>query len=268
MENEVKWSELLRRAVTEPGVVSEAYGRFWNYSIGNQLLAMFQCSARGLELGPIASYNGWKDLGRYVKRGEHALELCMPVTGKRTLKQKDETTGQESEETVTYTRFVFRRNWFVLCQTDGAAYEPEPTPEWDQSKALGALNVTLAPFHCTDGNAQGYAEGRAVAISPIAVHPERTLFHELAHIVLGHTDDHSTPKALRELEAEAVAMLCCESLGLPGAAESRGYIQSWFDGNQVPERSAQRIMHTADVILKAGLPAKERRASEPVRMAA
>jgi hypothetical protein len=44
-------------------------------------------------------------------------------------------------------------------------------------------------------------------------------------------------------------MICCEALGLPGAAES---IQSWFKGNQVPEKSGQRIFHAADQILKAG----------------
>ena len=34
-----RWSELLERAVREPGIVSEAYSAFWNYSMGNQLLA-------------------------------------------------------------------------------------------------------------------------------------------------------------------------------------------------------------------------------------
>ena len=47
-------------------------------------------------------------------------------------------------------------------------------------------------------------------------------------------------------------MLCCASLGLPGVELSRGYIQSWFKGNEVPERSAQKIFSAADKILKAG----------------
>ena len=54
------------------------------------------------------------------------------------------------------------------------------------------------------------------------------------------------------LEAEAVALLCCESLGLEGAEFSRGYIQSWGQGQTFTERSAQRIFHAADRILKAG----------------
>ena len=111
-----------------------------------------------------------------------------------------------------------------------------------------------------DGNVQGYAKQRTVAINPVAELPESTLFHELTHIVLGHTVEGSlnsdstdrTPKDIRELEAECVALLCTESLGLPGAAESRGYIQSWFHGNELPERSAQRIFTATDAILKAG----------------
>ena len=111
-----------------------------------------------------------------------------------------------------------------------------------------------------DGNVQGYAKQHSVSINPLAEQPESTLFYELAHIVLGHTAEGTlnsdstdrTPRDIRELESECVALLCCESLGLPGAAESRGYIQSWFKGNEVPERSAQRIFHAADQILKAG----------------
>jgi hypothetical protein len=48
-----------------------------------------------------------------------------------------------------------------------------------------------------------------------------------------------------------VALLCCESLGLPVAEFSRGYIQYWV--GEIPERSAQKIFHAADLILKAGV---------------
>lgn len=48
-----------------------------------------------------------------------------------------------------------------------------------------------------------------VAVSPVAAQPEKTLFHELAHVVLGHTveaeltDDERTPRTIRELQAKA-----------------------------------------------------------------
>ena len=88
--------------------------------------------------------------------------------------------------------------------------------------------------------------------------PHKTLFHELAHIELGHTvesdfsDSEITPRSLREAEAEAVAMLLCESLQLPGVEYSRGYIQSWLSGYAIPEKSAMKIFGAADRILKAG----------------
>ncbi len=82
---------------------------------------------------------------------------------------------------------------------------------------------------------------------------------ELAHVLLGHTaggvqtDSELTPRNLRECEAEAVALLCCAALQLPGLEESRGYIQLWWgQGNAIPERSAQAVLKVADQILKAG----------------
>jgi hypothetical protein len=115
----------------------------------------------------------------------------------------------------------------------------------------------------TDGNCQGYARGRSIAVSPIAELPFKTRFHELAHVILGHTseadagltDSELTPRSLREVEAEAVALVCLEALGLPGAEHSRGYIQHWNErrgAEPIPERSAQRIFKAADQILKAG----------------
>lgn len=65
------------------------------------------------------------------------------------------------------------------------------------------------------------------------------------------SDTDQTLRTVAEVEAEAVALLCCESLGLPGAEFSRGYIQSWGQGQAISERSAQRIFHAADQILRA-----------------
>ena len=59
---------------------------------------------------------------------------------------------------------------------------------------------------------------------------------------------------LRECEAEAVALLFCAVLELPGIDEARGYIQHWWgQGHEIPEPSARRILKVADQILKAGV---------------
>lgn len=257
-----EWSAILAAAVTQPGVLSHAYHAFWNYSVGNQLLAWFECHARQLTPGPLHTYRGWRELGRQVRQGERAITLCMPVTCRA--KPKDEPsdgTEPDQGDVKTYTRFVFRPHWFVLAQTDGADYVPMDLPTWQEGQALEQLEIERIPFRLFDGNTQGYALARTVSVSTLAAQPHRTLFHELAHVVLGHTAEPSrlvdgretTPRDLREVEAECVALICCEALGLPGSEFSRGYIQHWLRGTRaIPERSAQRIFAAADRILRAG----------------
>src|SRR5262249_39288854 len=155
---QTSWQRILHDAINQPGAIHEAYSRFHNYSIGNQLLALGQCSARGLQPGPIATFMRWKELGRHVLKGQKAITLCMPVTckAKQAVKTDDET---ESEHPSTFTRFVYRSNLFVLAQTDGAEYKPEPLPDWDEARALASLAIERIPFDGLDGNTQGYATG-------------------------------------------------------------------------------------------------------------
>lgn len=248
------FASLLSEAISKPGVISAAYSAFHNYSLGNQIHAYVQCAVRGIPLGPIATFPGWKEKGRHVRKGEKAITLCMPVTC------KGERISEKGEpEQYAFNRFVFRPSWFLLSQTDGADYAAEvKSPAWDADRALAALEIQQAAFRHTDGNCQGYASGRSIAINPVAALPHKTRFHELAHVVLGHTaeatmsDSERTPQDIREVEAESVAYVLVSLLGLPGQAESRGYIQHWLRGNEIPERSAQRIFTAADKILKAG----------------
>src|SRR6476620_238868 len=99
---EIQFRQLLEEAVSKPGTLMKAYSLFWNYSLGNQMLAMMQAKNRGIALGPIASFNRWKELGRHVKRGEKAIELCMPIT----MKRKATETGADGKEAETETAFT------------------------------------------------------------------------------------------------------------------------------------------------------------------
>jgi antirestriction protein ArdC len=255
-----KWSALLVEAVNKPGLIMKAYSAFHSYSLGNQLLALVQCKMRGLQPGPINTFPKWRELGRHVKRGERALTLCMPITCKR----RDETTNEEADGEHTFTGFAYKARWFVLTQTEGEDLQPQVIPDWDAKRALEALAIDLIPFDSTDGNCQGFARKRQIAINPVAQLRHKTLFHELAHVLIGHTaeadfaDTEKTPRNLREVEAEAVALLCCESLGLEGSDYCRGYLQIWlyqgigYDANAIPEKSARKIFRAADQILRAG----------------
>ena len=256
-----KWSALLVEAVNKPGLIMEAYSAFHHYSIGNQILALVQCQMRGLQPGPINTFPKWKELGRIVKRGERALILCMPFTRKS---RDEENNGDDTNGERRYTSFMHKARWFVISQTVGDEFTPPRLPEWEAERALAALDIEQIAFTDTDGNCQGYAKKRQIAINPVAQLPHKTLFHEAAHVILGHTteadftDTERTPKNLREVEAEAVALLCCEALNLEGPDFCRGYIQNWlygrkgYDAEAIPEKSAQKIFRSADQILRAG----------------
>src|SRR6266404_4630076 len=106
------------------------------------------------------------------------------------------------------------------------------------------------------------SRAREIAVNPLAALPHKTTFHEIAHIVLGHTtseklvDGEQTTRHIREVEAESVALICCETLGLDGAEFCRGYIQHWLKTEkEIPNQSAARIFAAATSILKAGTPA-------------
>jgi hypothetical protein len=81
----------------------------------------------------------------------------------------------------------------------------------------------------------------------------------MAHVLLGHTESgklvdlDQMDRNIREVEAESVALICCESLGLPSAEAARGYIQHWLQGaKEIPNQSAARIFKAAQTILRSG----------------
>ena len=250
------WGELLRDAVEKPGRMLAAYTAFHNYSFGNALLALEQCVRRDLQPGPLNTYRGWLEKKRQVRKGERGITLCIPMP----LKKNAETDGmEEPTESQTRCAFRFRGHWFVLAQTEGEAAYAVPIPGFDLDTALRVLNISRVDFDEINGNIQGFARKREVAVNPLAGLPHKTTFHEIAHVVLGHTtterlvDSEHTATHLREVEAESVALICCETLGLEGAEFCRGYIQHWLKAEkEIPNHSAARIFAAATSILKAG----------------
>ena len=246
------WAELLRDALNDPGRAAECYRAFHNYSIGNQYLAASQMQWRGIPITPIATFKAWKAKGRSVRKGEKAIILCVPIV----VQGEDKETGDKFR----FVRgFTYRARWFALAQTDGTDAELDEVPGWSWDGALNAFGVKLVPFEgYVNGNVQGWAnsENKTVALSPVAAHASRTMLHELAHAILHNVDDEegrTLSTAVKELEAEAVAYLVSATLELPGAEESRGYMQHWYGkGKTVPEAQATRIFAAAGKILEAG----------------
>jgi antirestriction protein ArdC len=238
-----------------------AYTAFHNYSFGNALLALEQCMRRNLEPGPLNTYRGWLEKKRQVRKGERGITLCMPMPFKRAAQCETNDETDTAQPEMRYA-FRFRAYWFVLAQTEGDETYAAPIPNFDIEAALRTLNIDRIPFDEINGNIQGFARARQIAISPVAALPHKTTFHELAHVVLGHTtterlvDSEQTAPHLREVEAESVALICCETLGLEGAEFCRGYIQHWLKAEkEIPNHNAARIFNATTSILKAGAPA-------------
>ena len=244
---------LLSEAVSKPGILSDAYSVFHEYSVGNMMLAYNQLTARGIPLGPIATYRKWQSQGRSVKKGETAISLYMPVSI-----PKKTPTGHKTDEFCTI--FMVKNRWFAFAQTEGQDIDHPKPPDWNYDLALTNLAITEKSYDVIDGNTQGYAQGNQIAINPVAKYPHKTRFHELAHVVLGHTDtqammdDHLIRRDIKEVEAECVAYICCSTLDLTGLEESRHYIQEWMNGTPIEEKSARNILTAANKILDAGKP--------------
>jgi len=79
-----------------------------------------------------------------------------------------------------------------------------------------------------------------------AAHQIKTLAHELAHALL-HGPDYQGSRALAELEAESVAYLVCQELGVDSSEYSFGYVATWAGGGA---EAARLISATGGRILK------------------
>lgn len=142
---------------------------------------------------------------------------------------------------------------------------PEKLPpaqllEWDVDTALEKLGITKVPFRKNDSHIQGYAHGREIAINPFAVHPSNALFHELGHVVLGHTtpemlEQYEQHRGIFEFQAQATAHLTMNELGQLDetmAMHSRAYIQDWLKHERPPDIAIRQVFGAVDAILKAG----------------
>ena len=77
-----------------------------------------------------------------------------------------------------------------------------------------------------------------------------TLVHEIAHEMLHRGERRTmTTKQVRETEAEAVAFVVCQSVGLQNGTASQDYIQLWHGDANLLRESLEAVQQTAGVIL-------------------
>lgn len=224
---------------------------FRNYSLPNQLAIARQRPTAS----KVAGMYAWNQLGRYINKGEKGIAILAPVIGKRS-KHK----VSESKEADKPLLLGFRRVYvWDQEQTHGL-----PLPKLEQVTGnAGVYLDRMREFVASQGitleytesiaPALGMAYGTTIRILPGQTEAEEltTLIHEAAHLALKHTSRRTTTtKTVRETEAEAVAFVVAQGIGI-NVANSASYIQLYHGNATLLLESLEKVQQTAAVILAA-----------------
>ncbi len=205
-----------------------------NYSANNVMLIRWQCP----HATRVASFSGWKALGRSVRKGEKSIRILRPL--RAPIRRAD---GLEDEDDRQWRVIGFRPGGvFDISQTEGdligqpfiELLEGEaPEGVWDHLVSVAATNGWRVERDFTDdGMSRRLIEGRRLIVSPnlSEAGAVKALVHELAH-VRQLDEGHDVGAERREVEAESVAYIVCNALGITSAPFSIGYVAGWSGGD-------------------------------------
>ena len=226
--------------------------RFHRYSFGNVLLILSQ----NPDATHVAGFSTWKQMGRFVKKGEKGIVIIAPMS----IRPKDDQAESKPEGEKARPILRFRGVYvFDVSQTDGQEL-PEPSRVGgDPRHHLAAIKeivqakgITLDYDDLPIG-ADGVSRGGRISIRP-GLEPANefsVIAHELAHELLHRGDQRPTSKTVRETEAEAVAFVVCQAIGLQTGTAASDYIQLYDGKTETLAASLDRIQHTAAEIIAA-----------------
>jgi len=227
---------------------------FKNYSFGNQLAIARQRPSATHVAGMFA----WNKLGRFINKGEKGIAIMAPVIGK-SRKQREGTLDTDAETSAPALLGFRKVHVWSEDQTHGA-----PLPELERVTGnagvyldrlrdfLSARGITLE-YTESIAPALGAAFGTTIRLLPGQSKAEElnTLVHEAAHLALKHQERRTTTtKTVRETEAEAVAFVVAQGIGV-NAAQSASYIQLYHGNAALLMESLATVQQVSAVILSA-----------------
>jgi antirestriction protein ArdC len=249
--------------------------KFHSYSWRNRIMIAMQRP----DASHVAGFNKWKELGRWVRKGEKGIAIFAPLT----YSKKDEATGEKTGEFIRGFRIV---HVFDVAQTDGAPIPAMPMPEQLTGNHDGGIFTALLDFAMRGGLSvlpafDAFEDERNGDYSPAQkqirirsglsiLQRAKTMAHECAHWIL-HTSPEggALPREVKETEAEAAAFLALARFGFPSDAYSFAYIAGWAQGDvKILEASLERINKAADEIAYAVESRLAEANAEPAIMAA
>lgn len=239
----------------------EMLSKFHQYSFGNCILIYLQKPDAKL----VAGFGRWKELCRFVKKGEKGISILAPLIGKRKKNTdpfsaeptvKDDPSSKQEPKMLFGFRVVYV---FDVSQTEGqelpefARLEGDPGETIQQlEKVIRSHGIAIEFADKIPFDANGMSEGGKITISESLPKSQMfsTMVHELAHELLHWGDRReTTSKVVRETEAEAVAYVVCRAVGLECSTRASDYIQLWDGDDKILLKSLELIRTVASKII-------------------
>jgi hypothetical protein len=235
-----------------------AMGRFHSYSLGNILEIARQKS----DATRVAGLYAWNQLGRKVMKGQKGIRILAPMIGTRKKRDK-EAQGSNDPAAINKPVLVGFRAVYVfdVSQTEGSEL---PDLKERVKGEVGIYRERLIDFTIAQGiqlefkdsiaPALGMSYGGRIALLPgqEAAEEFSTLVHELAHEMLHKAEGRTaTTKTVRETEAEAIAFVVSQTIGLDAGRASADYIHLYHGDAALLTESLEVIQRTAALILSA-----------------
>jgi len=238
--------------------------KFHNYSIGNLILIMLQKP----DATHVAGFSTWKDLYRWVKKGEKGIAIlapCMPPKQKKLGSPTDVETGSEEDkpEEETEIRPVFFKvvHVFDVSQTEG-----KPLPEFEVPSLTGEANeelfsqvknlvetqgveVSFSSRPDQDPDIKGFYSGKLIWVRPEESRAQqlKTLLHEVAHYYSEGV--FRIPRADAETIAESVAFTIGAHFGFDTGTRSFPYVALWAKDKKTLEANLAAIRKVSGKII-------------------
>ncbi len=236
--------------------------RFHRYSANNVWLIM----AQRPDATRVAGYRTWQGLGRQVNKGAKGIAILAPCVYRR--RPVDDTDPAENAAVARVLRGFRMVHVFDQADTTGEALD-DVAPvllEGDGAlwEALGAqvaaAGYSLSRGDCAPANGRtNFREHTVVVAEHLGGRQaDKTLCHELGHVLLHDESRVTTGRDLAEIEAESVAFIVCNALGIDSASYSLAYVALWAAGDIDRIRAtAERVVTTSHAVLSAMAPTEE-----------
>lgn len=224
----------------------QTMSRFHKYSLRNVMLIAFQKS----NATHVAGFQTWKKLNRFVKKGEKGITIIAPLVFKKETVENDDKSLNVIEINGFKAVYVFD-----ISQTDGdelpefARVQGDPTHYQKLlDNYISDKSITLE--YSDTLQADGCSSGGKITIRSGLTPAEEfsVKVHELAHELLHHTDEKLS-KTQKETEAEAIAYVVCQSIGLDTNTSFSDYIQLYKGNKDTLINSIQRIKDISGKII-------------------